>query len=128
MQKIYQELEKIEKDVDRFYQETIKLHNHEQLRSLAGAPLPLLTPQYGKKLYFGTQGFYAVIPKCVDPGDMYDDAEFEYPLYNFQEQSGRLIVKSHEGLEELLHVFPQVNSSLLEEKLLQEISKRGDLQ
>lgn len=125
MEKLYKMLDEVEERVDRFYGDAVALHNNGKLRSVAGTPIQILYPKYGSKLLYGPEGFYAIVPQCVDPGSYCEDARFEYPEYNFYEKDNKLLVKTHDGLQEMLHLFPKLTLGTLEEKLIEGVQKTG---
>ena len=123
MQELDELLKGVEQSVDRFYERAIELHNNPKLRSIASEPIPILQPQYGSRLYYHQKGFYAVVPKCIEPGNAWEDGSYGFPEYYFKEKDNKLVVKSHEGLQEMLHMFPKLNLSELEGKLVEGVRK-----
>ncbi len=125
MSQLTEVLEQVEQRVDAFYQQAIDLHNNEKLRSLVGTPIPIFATRYKEKLMYGQKGFYATIPKCIEAGDYLSGGTYDYPDYAFKEKNGKLVVKSHEGRQEMLHLFPELTLTTLEERVIAGIQKTG---
>ena len=124
----YQALDELLKEasqvVDTFYQPLIRLHNDVSLRSLAEPAIHIMGQKRGyAQLYYGSDGFSAVVSNCIELGNAWEDGTYDYPEYGFDVKDGKLIANTHVGRMELLRLFPKLMVKTLEGKLVQRIEK-----
>lgn len=109
-------IEKAERKVDAFYQRAVSLHNNMKIRSITSFGIPIVAGEFFPRLYYGSEGFYTITSKCIEPGNAWENGVYEHPSYTFQERDGRLYVDTHDGIEEMLPMFPSLNTNTLEQK------------
>ena len=130
MERLKELLKDVDQSVRVFYSNAIDLHNDRQLRSLAGNPIQIVDPSpfIDNSLHYGSKGFYVTMPECIERGDMYSGGEYKYHDYRFDHPDGVLVAKTHEGTQEMLHLFPDISLGTLEDKLVEGIQKSKLLQ
>jgi hypothetical protein len=120
MKRLYNALRKVEDRVAEFYKLAIDLHENESLRSL-GRKFTIVHERYGSRLFYGPEGFYAGVSKCVERGDAWCRGLYKYPEHTFRKKGGKLVVKSHKGTQEMLELFPTLTIGTLEDRLVERI-------
>jgi len=118
-------LGKVEDALSKQYSELIEYHNNETLRGVAKEQsLSILDNGHGNRgLYFSSIGFVANVPKCLEPGNAWEDGRYEDIQYLFEIKDNQLVVDTHQGKFGLLELFPTLNAESIEKKLKEEIAK-----